>query len=371
MNVEPLYFEDARTECGASTSASGHPESSAVATVPIALLLPADSPRLSGENMEHARALAASEKEFPPIVVHRSTMRVIDGMHRLRVALIRGCSQIAVRFFEGSEADAFVLAVESNVGHGLPLTLAERTAAAARIVLTHPQWSDRAIASTTGLSATTVGALRRREQVGSAAPTARIGRDGKVRPLSTEEGRRAAGRLITESPDAPLREIAKKAGISPGTVRDVRERLQRGEDPVPAPRRSAKPEEPARLTGVAQEGPGGRGRVCPAEQSQSQSRSQPADGPSVPAPGGALEQLTQANLDVLFRNLCKDPSLRHTEMGRLLLRMLDMQLVGARCWSGIAQAIPAHRAEMVSAAAAQCARAWEAFASELALRQIA
>ncbi|WEB45488.1 ParB N-terminal domain-containing protein [Streptomyces yunnanensis] len=335
--------------------------------MPITLLLPADSPRLSGENMEHARALAASEKEFPPIVVHRSTMRVIDGMHRLRVALIRGCSEIAVRFFEGSEADAFVLAVESNVGHGLPLTLTERTAAAARIVLTHPQWSDRAIASTTGLSATTVGALRRREGVGSVAPTARIGRDGKVRPLSTEEGRRAAGKLITESPDAPLREIAKKAGISPGTVRDVRERLQRGEDPVPATRRSSKPGKRARLTGVAQDRLEGRGQVHPSEQS----RSQLADGPSMPTPGGALEELTQANLDVLFRNLCRDPSLRHTEMGRLLLRMLDMQLAGARCWNGIAQAIPAHRTEMVSAAAAQCARAWEAFASELALRRIA
>ncbi|MBB5940263.1 streptomycin biosynthesis regulator [Streptomyces zagrosensis] len=299
--------------------------------------------------------------------MRRSTMRVIDGMHRLRAAQIRGHSEIAVRFFEGSEADAFVLAVESNAGHGLPLTLTERTAAAARIVLTHPEWADRAIASATGLSATTVGALRRSEGAESPAPAARIGRDGKVRPLSTEEGRRMAGSLITESPDAPLREIAKKAGISPGTVRDVRERLQRGEDPVPATRRSSKPGKQARLTGVAQDRPEGRGQVRPHEQS----RSQLADGSSAPTPESAAEELTQVNLDVLFRNLCKDPSLRHTEMGRLLLRMLDMQLMGAKCWSGITQAIPAHRTEMVSAAATQCARAWEEFASELALRRFA
>ncbi|WP_220378005.1 hypothetical protein [Streptomyces inhibens] len=52
----------------------------------------------------------------------------------------RAGGEIGVKFFDGSEKDAFVLAVESNVHHGLPLTLSDRTAAARRIVKSHPEW---------------------------------------------------------------------------------------------------------------------------------------------------------------------------------------------------------------------------------------
>jgi hypothetical protein len=48
------------------------------------------SPRQGGENNEHARALAESEERLPPIVVHGPSMRVIDGIHRVRAAIIRG-----------------------------------------------------------------------------------------------------------------------------------------------------------------------------------------------------------------------------------------------------------------------------------------
>ncbi|WP_214415751.1 ParB/RepB/Spo0J family partition protein [Sphaerisporangium fuscum] len=116
--------------------------------VAVSDLLPADSPRLEGENPDHVRLLAESEEEFPPIVVHRPTMRVVDGMHRLRAAVLRGAERVRVLFIDGvDEADLFVLAVEANIAHGLPLTLADRRAAAARIVASKPQFSDRAIAA--------------------------------------------------------------------------------------------------------------------------------------------------------------------------------------------------------------------------------
>src|SRR5262245_51146343 len=79
-----------------------------ISWVPVEELLPADSPRLSGENETHAWLLAETEAALPPIVVHRETMRVIDGMHRLRAAVLRGQKTIAVKFFEGDEKDAFV-----------------------------------------------------------------------------------------------------------------------------------------------------------------------------------------------------------------------------------------------------------------------
>jgi len=66
-------------------------------------LLAADSPRLAGEDAEHIWILAASEASLPPILVHHPSMRVIDGMHRLRAAVLRGDEQIAVDYFHGSE----------------------------------------------------------------------------------------------------------------------------------------------------------------------------------------------------------------------------------------------------------------------------
>src|SRR5690349_6262411 len=87
-------------------------------TVRLSSLVICDTPRRSGESLEHVRRLAESEDELPPIVVHRPTMRVIDGMHRLRAAELRGQQEIEVRFFDGDEASSFVLAVRANIAHG-------------------------------------------------------------------------------------------------------------------------------------------------------------------------------------------------------------------------------------------------------------
>ncbi|MFD9793119.1 ParB/RepB/Spo0J family partition protein [Streptomyces sp. NPDC059070] len=317
------------------------PSLSAVETVPISRLLPADSPRRLGEDDEHTRLLTQSEHPFPPIVVHRPTMRVIDGMHRLRATRLRGRRDIQVRYYDGPPQDAFVLAVEANVAHGLPLSSSDRTAAAARIIRTHPNWSDRAIASVTGLSAKTVGAQRRKLGTGGAEQPARVGRDGRVRPVSCTEGRLIASRLIAENPAASLREIAQRAGISPGTVRDVRERLKRGEDPVPAKRAL-----PAT----------GRARGLSATAHTAPVR------PDGPAP--QLRMSTDVR-EALFRSLCRDPSLRLTETGRLLLRMMEIHMADARQWERIADAVPAHCADSVSAMATACAQVWQDLASRL------
>ncbi|RQX33168.1 hypothetical protein DLJ57_19775, partial [Micromonospora chalcea] len=130
-------------------------------TVPVSALLPGDSPRLAGENVEHIRLLAAMH-DLPPILVQRGTMRVIDGMHRLRAAKLRGDETVRVTFFDGDDAAAFLLSVDANIKHGLPLSRADREAAATRILRLYPQWSDRAVAAAAGLSPTTVSGIRRR-----------------------------------------------------------------------------------------------------------------------------------------------------------------------------------------------------------------
>ncbi|MFG2723183.1 streptomycin biosynthesis regulator [Streptomyces sp. NPDC048416] len=303
---------------------------SEVRQVDVASLLVADSPRLACEQTEYTRLLADGDAELPPIVVHTATMRVVDGMYRVRAASLRGQTTIAARFFDGSPEDAFVLAVEANTGHGLPLSLSERTTAAGRILATHPHLSDRAIASVTGLSAKTVGSQRRR--LDGAEVTTRIGRDGRARPVSCAEGRRIAARIIRDSPHASLRHVAQQSGVSPGTVRDVRARLSRGEDVVPGGRRT--------------EG------AAPA----------PAGAAPVLAAFGPPETPAGEDLVDVFRGLCRDPSLRLTDNGRQMLRMVEMHLLDPQDWERVARSVPPHRAQMVSAMALECARLWNRFA---------
>ncbi len=308
---------------------------SGVVKVPIASLRPSDSPRSAGEDPEHIRALAESGAELPPIIVMASTMRVVDGMHRLRAAELRGESELAVRFFEGDEKDAFVLAVEANITHGLPLGLQDRKDAAARILRSHPMWSDRAIGIATGLSAKTVAALRARSTEGLPQSNVRIGRDGRARPVDPAEGRRLAGRLMQENPSAPLRQIAAQAGVSLGTVSDVRKRLQRGEGPVP---------ERGRARTEAEPGP------------------EPARKPERPYDEAEAERPSRA---LMLHHLSRDPSVRLTEDGRTLLRWLTVAAVRPQDWERLLRNVPAHRVGAVAELARGCSRTWQLVAEQL------
>ncbi|MFR9729806.1 ParB/RepB/Spo0J family partition protein [Saccharopolyspora sp. MS10] len=306
------------------------------ATMPIAALTPAEQLRVAGVNHHHVRALAEVKAALPPILVHRSTKRVIDGMHRLRAAEARGLREIEVRFYDGATEDAFVLAVEANVAHGLPLSLRDRTAAATRIISGHPEWSDRKIASVTGLAATTVGAIRRRSSECAAQVTSRVGRDGRARPLNGVAGRMLASELMRDRPDASLREIAKAAGISPSTAHDVRERLRGGKNPVPARLREAAREETAEERG----GPGSTG-------------------------GRDLPQAQAADRSTILGALKRDPSLRFTESGRALLRWLDAHTSGVEEWTELFDNVPAHCRGVVAELARGACHSWHEFAERL------
>jgi ParB-like chromosome segregation protein Spo0J len=303
-------------------------------SIPLAALRPADSPRLVGEDDEHIRVLAEPDRPLPPILVHRQTMRVIDGMHRLGAARLRGDDAIEVVFFDGTDNDAFVLAVRANMAHGLPLSYADREAAVARIVTSHPDWSDRSIAATTGLAARTVAAVRGQIE-GIPHQTTRVGRDGRVRPLDSTVGRTAASQLIAEFPDASLRQIARSAGISPATVRDVRERIQRGEAPVPA--RHARTEGPVRATTRVDSDP----------------------------PRAAADRLTAEERAAVLRNLERDPSLRFAKSGHQVLRWLARRVITDEEWREVAAATPPHSAYILASLARRCAGEWIEFATQL------
>ncbi|HLK74721.1 MAG TPA: ParB/RepB/Spo0J family partition protein, partial [Streptosporangiaceae bacterium] len=143
---------------GAHNSVAQATDVAATVAVPVLSLRPADSPRLNGEDKAHIARLAETETPLPPILVDRRTMRVIDGMHRLMAASLQGRETIDVKFFGGNEADVFLRAVQENIAHGLPLSQADRRAAAERIIASHPHMSDRAIGQSAGLAAKTVAA---------------------------------------------------------------------------------------------------------------------------------------------------------------------------------------------------------------------
>jgi ParB-like chromosome segregation protein Spo0J len=149
--------------------------------VPVAAVRLTTSPRLRGVDDAHVEALSEIPA-LPPILVHRPAMTVIDGAHRLMAAKRRGDGTIAVRFFDGDDAAAYVEAVRANVSHGHPLTLGERRHAAWRVLMLHPEWSDRAVAEVCGLSPKTAGVIRRRSSGEIPQLERRVGRDGRTRP---------------------------------------------------------------------------------------------------------------------------------------------------------------------------------------------
>jgi ParB-like chromosome segregation protein Spo0J len=192
--------------------------------------------RLRPTDPRHVAVLAEVSDRWPPILVARTTLTVLDGMHRVAAARRLGNTSILANLFDGDEEEAFVEAVRGNVEHGLPLSPSERAAAARRLLTSKPGRSDRAIGEICGLDHKTVARLR--EQV--RRPTGeiprldvRIGRDHRARPVDAASLRVRIAAAISQTPGDSLRQIAKRVGGSPETVRDVRARLARGEDPVP------------------------------------------------------------------------------------------------------------------------------------------
>nr|QIY68662.1 ParB N-terminal domain-containing protein [Streptomyces sp. RLB1-33] len=309
-----------------------------IVTVPIATLLPGDSPRSEGPDHSHVAQLAELDGPLAPILVHSATMRVIDGMHRYLATLRKGLATIDVEFFDGTSEEAFLRAVEANAAHGLPLSQVDRRTAAERIIMSHPHMSDRAIAKASGLGTRTVAAIRRRLTDSLPQLGVRVGRDGKTRPLDSTEGRRRAAQAIAENPGASLREIARLAGISPATVSDVRRRIESGEDAV---------------LGHGATAVGGKPAKAAAETPTTRAK--------------AERRVRDAQLDPVsvIEKLLRDPSLRHKEEGRHLLRLLQHNAVQGEELARLTSAVPPHCGGLVVNLARQYSNTWREFAQEL------
>jgi ParB-like chromosome segregation protein Spo0J len=306
-------------------------ESPSVVRVPINLLVVDRSPRLDGEDAGHVELLAESISALPPIIVHCATMRVIDGVHRLRAAQLRGNTTIDVVFFDGDENEAYVLSVKQNTMHGRPLTRADRKSAAQRIVAIHPEWSDRAIAKVTGLSPKTVASLRLHPIERSAA---RVGLDGRVRPVDHRSGYRRAGQYLAGHPEATADDLAQASGLSRRSARRVRRRFTDGQDKRSAPQHVQRP--PGDDTG----------------QQSVQER-----------------DVRLAGAGEVLRTLRTDPSLRFTDGGRALLQLLSASVPWDQNPDQMIDNLPPHCIQASAEAMHTCARTFQTIAEKLEAHQ--
>lgn len=324
--------------------------------VSLSELVLAESPRLGGENTNHTRLLAQVEGELPPILAHRATMRVVDGVHRVQAAKLRGDEEISVCFVEGSDEELFLLAVRENISHGLPLSLADREAAAERILVMNPWWSDRAVGEASGVAAGTVRRIRQRSTAYLEQSNTRIGRDGRARPVNGEEGRRRTIAVISEHPKASLRVIASKAGVSVSTAHRVRTELAEQDEPGEQNGRDGQ----GRPSVVTE-------RATPLTESgdpeaADASAARPMAGGDRAGQARSADGAAWASVRQRLRN---DPALKYSEPGRALLRWLDVHAIEADEWKQLVDAVPAHWADVVAAIALNCSKQWQKIADEL------
>lgn len=350
-----------------------------VSIVPLNSLVPGFFLRQNGTDAVHVRLLAdaAGVAELPPIIVQQGSMRVVDGLHRLAAAKLRGEESISARFIDCTDESAFILAVKSNIQHGMPLSRADRIAGAERLLAWHPDWSDRALAAVTGLGTRTIVALRSQERDNSCSGEKRLGRDGKWRPVAGGEGRRRAAEYIMARPDASLREVARETDVSLGTVHDVRMRMRCGMDPTAVGGRPR-----SALTRAAAASVSDR-TGSPSDRAPEAPRS-PEDLLIAEAPAAPLEifatsaasarasnalptryAMQEAAWQAVLAKLANDPTLRYTEAGRTFLRWMTLHAISAGEWKTFMEAIPPRWLREISFVANNFSNEWREFAREL------
>ena len=321
-----------------------------VRSVPVSSLNPGLYLRQSGTNAVHVQLLmdVASSADLPPILVQEHGSRVIDGMHRLEAAKLRGDQRIDARFLVCSDSEALVLAIKSNTLHGLPLSKADRISGAKRVLAAHPDWSDRAIAGIAGLSPKTIGSLRNRSTGDIQRDSKRLGRDGRRRPVAADEGRRRVAEYISTHPDAPLREVAREADVSLGTVHDVCTRIRSGTDLGPGLRHQAR------------------------EQAAVRPAPEPSELPTR-VNGGCVQReghdIAPAAWSGIAAKLAHDPAIRYTEGGKSFLRWMALHATHADEWREFIDAIPVHWLSAVAPIADSVSEEWNQFAEQLRRRQ--
>ncbi|KAB2343609.1 ParB/RepB/Spo0J family partition protein [Actinomadura rudentiformis] len=364
--------------------------------VAVSALSPGLGLRQSGTNAAHVQLLmdASGTVELPPLLVQEEGWRVIDGLHRLEAAKRRGDTVVKARFVDCTDSEAVVLAMKANSSHGLPLSKTDRMFGAKSVLAAHPDWSDRAIASITGLSAKTIASLRDRSAGGTQLGGKRLGRDGKRRPVTPGEGRLRTADYINAHPDASLRQVARATDVSLGTVHDVRARLRRGANPERNGRRASSAQPPSELPSAqppsvqppsAQQRPTTRisdARTAIARTADARPAAHPAredagtvtTAPTAPTANGT-SSLRRNHTDLpptwpqVASKMAGDPAVRYTDSGKEFLRWMALHAADPHRWREFLNTVPAHWQDIVASVADDISQEWSLFAQQLKNKQ--
>jgi ParB-like chromosome segregation protein Spo0J len=143
---------ESRADPGPATRSAGEEVQAAGEEVVVAVLAirPGPSPRRTQLDPDHVETLIETGGRWPPLLLNRESLVVIDGNHRLAAARRLKLNSVRAVLFAGDSRAANLEAVRRNVSHGLPLTLAERRRAAIRILSDYPTWSDSKVAEICG-----------------------------------------------------------------------------------------------------------------------------------------------------------------------------------------------------------------------------
>ena len=110
------------------------------------------NPRLQGIDGEVVEFYASIFRDviWPPILVDRTTHKLLDGWHRVEAAKRAGVYDLPVLWADAKEEELFALAVKSNLVHGVKLSREERYKAIVR--LQREAWTHERIATFFGCS---------------------------------------------------------------------------------------------------------------------------------------------------------------------------------------------------------------------------
>jgi len=70
----------------------------------------------------------------------------------------------------------------------------------------------------------------------------------------------------------------------------------------------------------------------------------------------------------VIKALAADPTIRHSERGRELLRLVTLHAIAPDEWAAMVDAVPAHRSAMIVKLAEGLSLTWQQFADELRRR---
>jgi hypothetical protein len=131
--------------------------------------------RAGGLDSGHVAALAEVVDQLPPVTAVRVDGRLVlaDGHHTVAARQEAGLTDIRVVVVDPpDDGDLVSLAFERNSRHGLPLTLKDRRSYAAYLLERDPSSSNLEVSRRSGLSPSTVAALREQLENSTGLPAA-------------------------------------------------------------------------------------------------------------------------------------------------------------------------------------------------------